>query len=215
MNNISFEVSETINYDEINNFEKLEKFYFKGLNYEQNEIKILFFLYKLSEKCQRLNELGLSCKGLNPYDINLIFKIIKNYKLLIKLNIFDNYTKDDYYTNEEDGFYLSGINIGEIIDYCMFDLKSIDFKKENKITEFNSYNKYYKNTINKYLNKKCNLNERTNKKEKISNKKEKYFIYENIFNDNSYLNKLFYSGKEKSFIIGNINHFNKKELNKK
>ena len=134
LNYISFIASEPINYNEINNFSKLEKFYFKGLNYEQNEIKILFFLYKFAEKCQKLNELGFSCRGLNPYDINLIFKIIKNYRFLTKLNIFDNYSKDDYYTNEVNDFYPLGINIGEIIDYCLFDLKSIDFKIEKKWT---------------------------------------------------------------------------------
>ena len=185
LNNITFETSQPINYDEINNFENLEKFYFKGLNYEQNEIKILFFLYKFSEKCQRLNELGFSCKGLNPYDLNLIFKIIKNYRLLIKLNIFDNYDKDDYYTNKEEGFYKEGINITSIFNYCMLDMKSIDF-----ILEKNNKN-YQKNIINKYFNKK-------NLDKKISNKKEKYFIYEKVINDSFYY-RLFYSKKKKSF----------------
>ena len=189
LNNLTFETSQPINYDEINNFENLEKFYFKGLNYEQNEIKILFFLYKFSEKCQRLNELGFSCKGLNPYDLNLIFKIIKNYRLLIKLNIFDNYDKDDYYTNKEEGFYKEGINITSIFNYCMLDMKSIDF-----ILEKNNKN-YQKNIINKYFNKK-------NLDKKISNKKEKYFIYEKVINDNFYY-RLFYSKKKKSFLIGN------------
>ena len=189
LNNITFETSQPINYDEINNFENLEKFYFKGLNYEQNEIKILFFLYKFSEKCQRLNELGFSCKGLNPYDLNLIFKIIKNYRLLIKLNIFDNYDKDDYYTNKEEGFYKEGINITSIFNYCMLDMKSIDF-----ILEKNNKN-YQKNIINKYFNKK-------NLDKKISNKKEKYFIYEKVINDSFYY-RLFYSKKKKSFLIGN------------
>ena len=184
LNNITFETSQPINYDEINNFENLEKFYFKGLNYEQNEIKILFFLYKFSEKCQRLNELGFSCKGLN-----LIFKIIKNYRLLIKLNIFDNYDKDDYYTNKEEGFYKEGINITSIFNYCMLDMKSIDF-----ILEKNNKN-YQKNIINKYFNKK-------NLDKKISNKKEKYFIYEKVINDSFYY-RLFYSKKKKSFLIGN------------
>ena len=189
LNNLTFETSQPINYDEINNFENLEKFYFKGLNYEQNEIKILFFLYKFSEKCQRLNELGFSCKGLNPYDLNLIFKIVKNYRLLIKLNIFDNYDKDDYYTNKEEGFYKEGINITSIFNYCMLDMKSIDF-----ILEKNNKN-YQKNIINKYFNKK-------NLDKKISNKKEKYFIYEKVINDSFYY-RLFYSKKKKSFLIGN------------
>lgn len=201
LNNISFKASEPINYEEINNFDKLEKFNFKGLNYEENEIKILFFLYKLSEKCQRLIELGFSCKGLNPYDMNLILKIIKNYKLLTRLNIFDNYSKYDYFTNKEEGFYQYGIDIEEIINYCMFDLKNIDFKKEKANGIYKSFKR---NKINKFFLKKEQY-------KKISNQKENYFIFENIFNDNLYLkknnNKLFYSAEKKSFIIGNIDHF--------
>ena len=202
LNNNSFEIGEQINYDEINNFNFLEKFYFKGLDYDKNEIKILYFLYKFSEKCRILNELGFSCKGLNPYDINIIFKVIKNYRLLTKLNIFDNYSKSDYYSNKEYNFYLSGINIGELNDYCLCDLGNIDLKKEYKINSSVNFNQYNKLIIKDYLHQN----------NKITNKKEKYYSYQNFFKSNSYVNKLFYSSKEKSFIIGNMNHFNQKEF---
>ena len=205
LNNNSFEIGEQINYDEINNFNYLEKFYFKGLDYDKNEIKILYFLYKFSEKCRNLNELGFSCKGLNPYDINIIFKVIKNYRLLTKLNIFDNYSKSDYFSNKEDKFYLSGINIGELNDYCLCDLRNIDLKKENKKNSSVNFNQYNKLIIKDYLHQNNNNN-------LISNKKEKYYSYQNFFGSNSYVNKLFYSGKEKSFIIGNMNHFTEKEF---
>ena len=207
LNNNSFEIGEQINYDEINNFIYLEKFYFKGLDYDKNEIKILFFLYKFSEKCRVLNELGFSCKGLNPYDVNIIFKVVKNYKLLTKLNIFDNYSKSDYYTNKEDKFYLSGINIGELNDYCLCDLGNMDLKKENKINSSANFNQYNKLIIKDYFHQSNNNNNNM-----IINKKEKYFSYKNFFKDNSYVNKLFYSNKEKSFIIGNMNHFTQKEF---
>ena len=199
LNNNSYEIGEQINYDEINNFNYLEKFYFKGLDYEKNEIKILYFLYKFSEKCRVLNELGFSCKGQNPYDMNIIFKVVKNYRLLTKLNIFDNYSKSDYYSNKEDLFYLSGINIGEINDYCLCDLRNIDLKKENKINSSVNFNQYNKLIIKDYLHQNNNNNNL------ISNKKEKYFSYQNFFKSNSCTNKLFYSGEEKSFIIGNMN----------
>ena len=208
LNNLSFEDAEVINYDEINKFENLEKFYFKGLDYEKNEIKIIYFLYKFSEKCKSLNELGFSCKGLNPYDINLIFQIIQNYRLLTKLNIFDNYSKSDYFTNEEYKFYLSGINIGGINNFCMLDLRNIDLKVESMPINFLDYNEYKKNSINYFFDIKKNSNNL------ISNKKEKYYFYQNIYN-NSYLNKLFYSGTEKSFIIGDINNFSQNELEEK
>lgn len=199
--NISFEKSIPINYNEIKGFEKLEKLYLKGLDYEKNDIKILYFLYKFSERSKYLNELGLSCKGLNPYDINLLFKVAKNYKLLTKLSIFDNYSKNDYFTNEEDGFSKDGINIEEAINYCLLDLRNIDLKIENNFDPNSSpYKDYKKNNINKFFNKNNN---------QICNKKESYFIYQNLINDNS-IKKLFYSKKEKSFIINNINSTNLK-----
>ena len=197
LNNNSYEIGEQINYDEINNFNYLEKFYFKGLDYEKNEIKILYFLYKFSEKCRVLNELGFSCKGQNPYDMNIIFKVVKNYRLLTKLNIFDNYSKSDYYSDKEILSYLSGINIGELNNYCLCDLRNIDLKKENKKNSSVNFNQYNKLIIKDYLHQ--------NNNNLISNKKEKYYSYQNFFKSISFSNKLFYSGKEKSFIIGDIN----------
>ena len=197
LNNNSYEIGEQINYDEINNFNYLEKFYFKGLDYEKNEIKILYFLYKFSEKCRVLNELGFSCKGQNPYDMNIIFKVVKNYRLLTKLNIFDNYSKSDYYSDKEVLSYLSGINIGELNNYCLCDLRNIDLKKENKKNSSVNFNQYNKLIIKDYLHQ--------NNNNLISNKKEKYYSYQNFFKSISFSNKLFYSGKEKSFIIGDIN----------
>ena len=197
LNNNSYEIGEQINYDEINNFNYLEKFYFKGLDYEKNEIKILYFLYKFSEKCRVLNELGFSCKGQNPYDMNIIFKVVKNYRLLTKLNIFDNYSKSDYYSDKEVLSYLSGINIGELNNYCLCDLRNIDLKKENKKNSSVNFNQYNKLIIKDYLHQ--------NNNNLISNKKEKYYSYQNFFKSISFSNKLFYSGKEKSFIIGDMN----------
>ena len=197
LNNNSYEIGEQINYDEINNFNYLEKFYFKGLDYEKNEIKILYFLYKFSEKCRVLNELGFSCKGQNPYDMNIIFKVVKNYRLLTKLNIFDNYSKSDYYSDKEVLSYLSGINIGELNNYCLCDLRNIDLKKENKINSSVNFNQYNKLIIKDYLHQ--------NNNNLISNKKEKYYSYQNFFKSISFSNKLCYSGKEKSFIIGDMN----------
>ena len=197
LNNNSYEIGEQINYDEINNFNYLEKFYFKGLDYEKNEIKILYFLYKFSEKCRVLNELGFSCKGQNPYDMNIIFKVVKNYRLLTKLNIFDNYSKSDYYSDKEVLSYLSGINIGELNNYCLCDLRNIDLKKENKKNSSVNFNQYNKLIIKDYLHQ--------NNNNLISNKKEKYYSYQNFFKSISFSNKLCYSGKEKSFIIGDMN----------
>ena len=167
MNNISFEESEELNYDEINNFEKLEKLYLKCLNYEKSQIKIIYFLYKFAEKSKFLNEIGISSKGLNPYDINLIFIIIKNFKVLTKLNLFDNYSKKDYYTNEEECFNDLGINIGEIINYCMIDLRNINIKKED--------NNYPKIFIEEFFHKK--------KVKNFCNRKENYFCYQNLVYD--------------------------------
>ena len=198
LNGNKYEIGDQLNYEEINNFENLEEFNFKGLDYEQNEIKILFFLYKFSEKCKKLHELGFSCKGLNPYDLNLIFMIAKNYKYLTKLNIFDNYSKEDYYCNKEDGFYKNGINIGEIDNYCMYDLRNINLQKMKRNNSSLYYKNYNKIIINDFFYEK--------QKNRFVNEKENYFSYQKILdNDSSNSNKLFYLNKEKSFIIGNIN----------
>ena len=194
-NNI-FEERIEIFYYEINNFEYLQKLYLKGINFQKSDIKICYFLYKFLEKLIRLNELGFSCTGLNPYDLNLIIKVVKNHRLLIKLNIFDEYTEKDYYTNKEENFYLSGINVGELNDYCLFDLRNITLKKSLFCTDSKEYKDYKKNIITDYFQIKNKI---------TSNKKEKYFYYENLFENNSFSNNLFYSIKKKSFILGNIN----------
>ena len=196
LNGNKFEIGEQLNYEDINNFENLEEFNFKGLNYELNEIKILYFLYKFSEKCKKLHELGFSCKGLNPYDLNLIFMIVKNYKYLTKLNIFDNYSKEDYYFNKEDGFYKNGINIGEIDNYCMYDLRNINLEKVQRNNSSFYYKVYTKNIINDYFCEK--------QKNRFVNEKENYYSYQKILDNDPNLNKLFYLKKEKSFIIGDI-----------
>ncbi len=196
LNGNNFEIGEQLNYEDINNFENLEEFNFKGLNYELNEIKILYFLYKFSEKCKKLHELGFSCKGLNPYDLNLIFMIVKNYKYLTKLNIFDNYSKEDYYFNKEDGFYKNGINIGEIDNYCMYDLRNINLEKVQRNNSSFYYKVYTKNIINDYFCEK--------QKNRFVNEKENYYSYQKILDNDPNLNKLFYLKKEKSFIIGDI-----------
>ena len=205
LNNLMFDNVEGIIYNEINNFDYLQKFEFKGLNFQKNDVHLSYFLYKFIEKCRYLNELGFSCKGLNPYDINLIIKVVKNLRLLIKLNVFDNYSKEDYFTNKEEKFYLTGINIGELNDYCLFDLRNINLKKSIISLRYQDYEKI---NINKYFHIKDN-------NIKFCNKKEKYFIYQNLFEHDSYVNKLFYSGKKKSFIVGNINHFSNDELEEK
>ena len=201
ISNNLFEESIEIFYDEINNFEYLQKLYLKGINFQKSDIQICYFLYKFLEKLIRLNELGFSCTGLNPYDLNLIIKVVKNHRLLIKLNIFDEYTEKDYYTNKEENFYLSGINVGELNDYCLFDLRNITLKKSLFCTDSKEYKDYKKNIINDYFQIKNKI---------TSNKKEKYFYYENLFENNSFSNNLFYSIKKKSFILGNINNFSKK-----
>ena len=200
ISNNLFEESIEIFYDEINNFEYLQKLYLKGINFQKSDIQICYFLYKFSEKLIRLNELGFSCTGLNPYDLNLIIKVVKNHRLLIKLNIFDEYTEKDYYTNKEENFYLSGINVAEINDYCLFDLRNITLKKSLFCTDSKEYKDYKKNIITDYFQIKNKI---------TSNKKEKYFYYENLFENNSFSNNLFYSIKKKSFILGNINNFSK------
>ena len=197
LNGNKFEKGDELIYDEINNFENLEEFNFKGLDYEQNEIKILYFLYKFSEKCKKIHELSFSCKGLNPYDFNIIFVVAKNYKLLTKLNIFDNYSEHDYYSNKEDCSYKQGINIGEIDNYCLYDLRNINLKKMRKLNSSFCYIDYNKNIINDNLLEKQNG--------RFVNEKEKYFSYQKIFVNDSNSNKLFFLKKEKSFIIGNIN----------
>ena len=197
LNGNKFEKGDELIYDEINNFENLEEFNFKGLDYEQNEIKILYFLYKFSEKCKKIHELSFSCKGLNPYDFNIIFVVAKNYKLLTKLNIFDNYSEHDYYSNKEDCSYKQGINIGEIDNYCLYDLRNINLKKMKKLNSSFCYIDYNKNIINDNLLEK--------QKVRFVNEKEKYFSYQKVFVNDSNSNKLFYLKKEKSFIIGNIN----------
>ena len=197
LNGNKFEKGDELIYDEINNFENLEEFDFKGLDYEQNEIKILYFLYKFSEKCKKIHELSFSCKGLNPYDFNILFVVAKNYKLLTKLNIFDNYSEHDYYSNKEDCSYKQGINIGEIDNYCLYDLRNINLKKMKKLNSSFCYIDYNKNIINDNLLEK--------QKVRFVNEKEKYFSYQKVFVNDSNSNKLFYLKKEKSFIIGNIN----------
>ena len=83
----------------------------------------------------------------------------------------------------------------------------MDLKKENKINSSANFNQYNKLIIKDYFHQSNNNNNNM-----IINKKEKYFSYKNFFKDNSYVNKLFYSNKEKSFIIGNMNHFTQKEF---
>ena len=60
INNTYFENGQNFYYDKMNNFKNLEKFYFKGLDNEQNNMHILSFLSHLSEKCKNLNNIGLS-----------------------------------------------------------------------------------------------------------------------------------------------------------
>ena len=43
-------------------------------------------------------------------------------------------------------------------------------------------------------------------------RKRNIIVIKIFFKDNSYVNKLFYSNKEKSFIFGNMNHFTQKEF---
>ena len=80
INNTIFEKGENFYYDKMNNLKKLEKFYFKGLDNQQNNLHLLSFISHLSEQCKNLINIGLSCKQLNSDDINLILRKLIDFQ---------------------------------------------------------------------------------------------------------------------------------------
>ena len=194
LNNISFEEGEKLEYEGFYNFKFLQKLNLKGLDYEQNKISfynLSCFLAKLSEKCKYLNEIGLSCKNINGEKMNYLLDLYKKFKFLIKLNIFDNYNKIDYYSFGEEINNNLNIDLMKIKYYCMVDLRNLDIKG----------NYYYpKISIIDYINKDNNK-----KYCKFNNKIEKYYSYQNLLNNNYNLTKIMYSPIEDSFKIVNYN----------
>ena len=194
LNNISFEEGDKFNYEELYNFKHLEKLSFKGLDYEQNQISLYnltMFLTNLSKSCKYLNEIGLSCKNINGEKINEIFDLSQNFKFLIKLNLFDNYNKLDYFSVRDDMTNNININLMKIKYYCMIDLRNLDLK--------GNYD-YPKICIKDYINK-----DNYKKFSKFNNKIEKYYSYQNLLNNNYNLTKMLYSLLEKTFKIVNVN----------
>lgn len=192
LNKISFEEGGTFNYFGLNELEKLEKFYFKDINFGINKINkeaFLFFFTILSSKCKYLNEIGISCKNINAYDINSFLKLLNKFKLLVKVNLFENYSNLDYFFNaNEEGTTTLYIDLIKIKYYCMVDLRNIDI-------------------ISQYYYPKIIINDSFYKERNKSfyNKNEKYFIYQNLYNNNCNLTYLFYSKKENTFKIGDYN----------
>ena len=196
LNNINFSQGQNFFYDKMDNFKYLQKFYFKGLDSEQNLIHTLSFLSYLEEKCKYIADIGLSCKNLNSDDINLILRKLQIFKFISKVNIFDNYSKKDNYSYRNKN-YLGIIDLDGIYDYFMVDLRSLNLRKEFK----------YNNTIS-YLYPKIYINDYYyHLKDNIFAKKnEKYYSYQNLFNKNSKIKILYYSNLENIFTLNEIMH---------
>ena len=123
--------------------------------------------------------------------MNYILDLSQKFKLLIKLNLFDNYNKLDYYSFGEEIINNLNIDLMKIKYYCMVDLRNLDIKG----------NYYYpKISIIDYINKDNNK-----KYCKFNNKIEKYYSYQNLLNNNYNLTKIMYSPIEDSFKIVNYN----------
>ena len=178
----------------MNNFEKLNKFYFKGLDIEQNNIHILFFLSYLSEKCENLIDIGLSCKNLNSDDMNLILRKLKEFKYITKVNLFDNYTISDYYSYRDKN-YFGLIDFDKVNDFYLTDLRNLNLKKNFKNIKTTSFF-YPKIFINDEFHQEKN--------KKFSNKFERYYSYQNVFNNDSKIKIMNYSNYEKTFVISEI-----------
>ena len=194
LNNISFQKWENFYYNRMNNFIYLKKFYFKGLDCEQTNIHLLSFLSHLSEKCKYLIDIGLSCKNLNSDDMNLILRKLKNFKYLMKANIFDNYKLSDYYAYR-DKVGIRIIDFNQIIGQYMIDLRNLNIKK-------NTNNIITKSIISPKIvinDDFCEINYKI-----FSNKQEKYYSYQNLFNKNANTKVMYYLKDQKSFIIDEI-----------
>ena len=194
LNNISFQKWENFYYNRMNNFIYLKKFYFKGLDCEQTNIHLLSFLSHLSEKCKYLIDIGLSCKNLNSDDMNLILRKLKNFKYLMKANIFDNYKLSDYYAYR-DKVGIRIIDFNQIIGQYMIDLRNLNIKK-------NTNNIITKSIISPKIvinDDFCEINYKI-----FSNKQEKYYSYQNLFNKNANTKIMYYLKDQKSFIIDEI-----------
>ena len=149
-------------------------------------------------KNNNINEIGISTKTLNGKDINIIIDLLRRFKLLTKISIFDKYSKIDYFSNSKGNEKLEDlyINLMKIKYYCMIDLRNIDVNTD-----------YYYPKIS--INNNFNLD----KKKESNNKKEKYFIFHNLFNDNYSLKYLYYSNQDDSFkvISSNLSNLNEKQ----
>ena len=108
---------------------------------------------------------------------------------MVKINLFENYSNLDYFSNANiDDATTLNIDLMKIKYYCMIDLRNIDI-----ISQY-----YYpKIIINDSFHKERNKT--------FYKKNEKYFIYQNLFNNNINLTHLFYSKMEKTFKIGDYN----------
>jgi hypothetical protein len=149
-------------------------------------------------KNNNINEIGISTKTLNGKDINVIIDLLRRFKLLTKISIFDKYSKIDYFSNSKGNEKLEDlyINLMKIKYYCMIDLRNIDVNTD-----------YFYPKIS--INNNFNLD----KKKESNNKKEKYFIFHNLFNDNYSLKYLCYSNHDDSFkvISSNLSNLNEKQ----
>ena len=194
INNINFSQVQNFFYDKMNNFKYLQKFYFKGLDNAQNMMHTLSFLSHLEDKCKYLIDLGLSCKNLNSDDINLILRKFRDFKYLSRVNIFDNYSTKDYYYNRSKN-YLGLIDFGEIKDYYLIDLRNLNFRKAFKYINTTSifYPKIYINDFYHQSKYRC-----------FTNKKEKYYSYQNIFLKNCKTKIMYYSHLDNLFIVAEI-----------
>ena len=186
LNYISFEDEQKFNYKLFNTFTKLEKLYFNPIIHKQNyTIKYLPFITYISKTSKYLSEIGLSPP---TFDIN-IFKLLNNFKLFQKINIFNDniFSNDiDEINKKEDSFIFTT----ELYDYVgryLINFRDMNMKGLINIPKF---------IINDYFHK--------NDGDVNENQIGKYFCYQKLFSKsllNDYGNVAGYSHKEKAFIL--------------
>ena len=186
LNYISFEDEQKFNYKLFNTFTKLEKLYFNPIIHKQNyTIKYLPFITYISKTSKYLSEIGLSPP---TFDIN-IFKLLNNFKLFQKINIFNDniFSNDiDEINKKEDSFIFTT----ELYDYVgryLINFRDVNMKGLINIPKF---------IINDYFHK--------NDGDVNENQIGKYFCYQKLFSKsllNDYGNVAGYSHKEKAFIF--------------
>ena len=112
----------------------------------------------------------------------------------MKANIFDNYKLSDY-NAYRDNAGIRIIDFNQTIGQYMIDLRNLNIKK-------NINNIITKSIISPKIiinDDFCEINNKI-----FSNKQEKYYSYQNLFNKNSHTKVMYYLKDQKSFIIDEI-----------